>query len=405
MRHLWLCVLLAGCGSASDFPVQTSSPSTAGLSGQAAPGAQLRAYPLLPDGRIGEDREGVSSYPVQPPTSLASAVVGSDGKFSLGLAGTGPFVVEAFTGTVPWRILLREIPNGPVTLDTASTLGASADLARLRVGQAATFAPGPSAVLSEAQREAQMEAIESAPVVSAKYVSPYTLTFAPELTTDLVNWQISSESDMVNWYDPSAYPAGQLSWGPRPHHFAGMALASAADKRQRVLAVGHHWIGTHYQHHHIPDWAPSNWPAWMRVSLGHNSAGIDCSDFTSWCYNVGLGIQITSNVADQGADTTYTKLFQVTGFEVADYNTLVNGLLPGDLLYIRANSGRANQPITHVIMWVGGPNNLIMDSHDNTPPVKDSNGNVIPAGVHLRPFVQGSWYHRAFDHAHRLIGP
>lgn len=354
---------------------------------------------------MGEEREGVSSYPVQPPTSVASATVGPDGKFSLPLSGAGPFAVEATTGTVPWRILLPGVPNGPITLDTASTLGASADLARLRSGIPATFTAGPATALTEEQREAQMEAIESAPVVSAKYTSPYSLTFAPELTSDLVNWQISSESDQTDWYNPSAYTPGQLSWGPHPHHFAGMTLASVEQKRQRVLAVGAHWIGTHYQHHHIPDWAPSNWPAWMRVSLGHNSAGIDCSDFTSWCYNVGLGVQITSNVADQGADTTYSKLFQVQGFEVADYNTLVNGLLPGDLLYIRANSGRAGQPITHVIMWVGGPNNLVMDSHDNTPPVKDSNGNVIPAGVNLRPFLQNSWYHKAFDHAHRLIGP
>lgn len=401
MRHLWFYLLVAGCGSASDLALQPSTPG--GVTGLAVPGAQIRAFPLLPDGRIGQEREGVSQYPVEAPTALAAGSADGQGKFALTLSGAGPFVIEANTGTVPWRLLLAGLPNGPVTLDAASTLGASADLARLRAGLPAQFAAGPSAPLSEEQREAQMEAIESAPVVSAKYVSPYTLTFAPELTADLQNWQVASESDRTNWYDPSLYTAGQLSWGPRPHVFPGLSLASAEQRRQRVLAVGAHWIGTHYQHHHIPDWAPSNWPAWMRVSLGHNSAGIDCSDFTAWCYNVGLGIQMTSNVADQAA--AGPGLFQVQGFEVADYNTLVQGMLPGDLLYIRANSGRADQPVTHVIMWVGGPNRLVMDSHDNTPPVKDSNGQVIPAGVQLRPFLEGSWYHRAFDHARRLIGP
>jgi len=54
-------------------------------------------------------------------------------------------------------------------------------------------------------------------------------------------------------------------------------------------------IGLTYQHHHIPDWnPPADWP-WKEVAYGRNSKGIDCSDFTSWTYNYGLGIKLPTN--------------------------------------------------------------------------------------------------------------
>ncbi len=63
--------------------------------------------------------------------------------------------------------------------------------------------------------------------------------------------------------------------------------------------VGQRLIGLTYQHHHIPDWnPPADWP-WKEVAYGRNSKGIDCSDFTSWTYNYGLGIKLPTNIKTQ----------------------------------------------------------------------------------------------------------
>lgn len=58
-------------------------------------------------------------------------------------------------------------------------------------------------------------------------------------------------------------------------------------------------------------------------------------------------------------------------------------------------------------MWVG----KCGTSPDGTPLIidftgsrhKDSNGHLIPCGIHLQPFEKGSWYHESFDHAHRWV--
>lgn len=265
---------------------------------------------------------------------------------------------------------------------------------------------------------------------SPGYVSPYSVAFGFPLESLTADFQesprnaVSLESDsppFAQWYTVASYPAGQLPWGPLPATFTAPLVPASVDpvtwKRERVVATGLRYIGYDYQHHHIPDWNPEpyNWPAWLPVLVGHNGAGIDCSDFSSWNYNAGLGLKLITNVAEQAAATEVggvpiQTIAQVTSSDPTDYAGLVSSLKTGDLLYIRGNAASApGTGITHVIMWVGeigrGPDStpLILDSHDNQPLVKDANGNVIPPGVHLRPFLEGSWYHRAFDHAHRLI--
>jgi hypothetical protein len=97
-----------------------------------------------------------------------------------------------------------------------------------------------------------------------------------------------------------------------------------------------------------------------------------------------------------------TKATQVT--LPKDYAERIQTLRTGDLLFIRNKKGE----ISHVVLWVGtigrSPDNvpLILDSHGES--VKDANGNTIPAGIHLRPFLENSWYNHSASHAHRLIG-
>ena len=87
------------------------------------------------------------------------------------------------------------------------------------------------------------------------------------------------------------------------------------------------------------------------------------------------------------------RLAQVKRIELPKtYADRVQALQTGDLLFIRNIHGE----ISHVVLWVGSigkaPDNapLILDSHGAD--VRDSQGSTIPCGVHLRPFLENSWY-------------
>jgi cell wall-associated NlpC family hydrolase len=178
--------------------------------------------------------------------------------------------------------------------------------------------------------------------------------------------------------------------------------------QDRVILTASRFIGYPYQHHHIPDWdPPADWP-WHKVAHGRNSKGIDCSNFTSFCYNYGLGIKLDTGIRQQAKRREIRGpggkgILNVQTIGPAPYKTLVSTLLPADLLYIRNNQGR----IAHVIIWLGevgvSPDRvpLILDSTGGNR--EDSSGNKIPIGVHMRPFSATSWYARDFAHAHRII--
>lgn len=201
------------------------------------------------------------------------------------------------------------------------------------------------------------------------------------------------------------------SWGPPAHHFAvpaGVGEKSAEWQRERVVAVAMRFQGYKYQHHHVPDWnPPAGWP-WQEVKSGHNSKGVDCSNFTAFVYNQGFGLKPTGAIKEQSQQleiplpdgrTHHAEKIE----KPATYAALVNKLKTGDLLYIRNRS----EEISHVVIWVGSIGKssdgapLILDSHGDG--VKDSRGATIPNGIHLRPFVENSWYYKSASHAHRII--
>ncbi len=202
------------------------------------------------------------------------------------------------------------------------------------------------------------------------------------------------------------------AWGPEPRHYPPIEHLqdrSPSWQRQRVLAVAVSFIGLPYQHHHIPDWNPGpDWP-WKPVAYGRNSKGVDCSDFSSWCYNYGLGIKLNTSVVKQALHDDVRGaggdgMIQLRVIQNDNgYDTLIKQLKTGDLLYIRNNGGK----LAHVIMWVGAHGR----SPDGVPLIidctglghHDSNGNDIPIGVNLRPFTPDSWYYKSFSHAHRII--
>lgn len=201
------------------------------------------------------------------------------------------------------------------------------------------------------------------------------------------------------------------SWGPKPRLYApleGLASRPLEWKRERVIAAAERFVGYGYQHHHIPDWdPPADWP-WKQTCVGHNGKGVDCSNFTSFVYNQGFGLKISSDVHRQAmTDHAFVDERPVPLERIslpAEYEKRVSTLRTGDLLYIR---GREGGPITHVVLWIGSIGQaasglpLILDSHGAG--VDDDAGQPIPCGIHLRPYCEKSWYNRCASHAHRVF--
>jgi len=157
-------------------------------------------------------------------------------------------------------------------------------------------------------------------------------------------------------------------WGPKasayPEVKAPQGRAPITWKRARVLAVAKKYIGLPYRHHHIPAWAPAG-----EVDPEEAGNGLDCSNFTSWVYNYGLGIRFASDIEKQ-SDGPGRVL-------AAD-----EPLAPGDLLFIR-NQERTR--ISHVALYLD-PDHVI-DCH--------------AAGVAIRAFK--GWYKTHLDHVRRIL--
>lgn len=145
-------------------------------------------------------------------------------------------------------------------------------------------------------------------------------------------------------------------YGPPAAHFPAPTIPAGYDRlqwqRDRIIAVAQKYIGkVPYQHKHIP------------------SLGLDCSNFTAWVYNYGLGNKFTSSVTEQGA---------TVGRRLGKNEPL----LPGDLLFFQNSEGR----ITHAAIYYK-PDYMIDESGD---------------GVAVHKFTS-SWYVKAFSHARRVI--
>jgi cell wall-associated NlpC family hydrolase len=112
-----------------------------------------------------------------------------------------------------------------------------------------------------------------------------------------------------------------VHWGPSAATYPPPTLPCAkipAWQRARVVAVASKYMGLVYKHCHVPA-----------------AGGLDCSNFTSWVYNYGLGKKFTSNVQAQAKLHTAVPRSQ---------------LVAGDLVYFYKSDGKT---IGHVAMYVG----------------------------------------------------
>lgn len=169
-----------------------------------------------------------------------------------------------------------------------------------------------------------------------------------------------STSPRRDWYQAGRYD----SWGPRAARFPQPTIPSGCNaiawQRARIVAVAKKYIGLPYQHHHIPAWSPAEGP------------GLDCSNFTSWVYNYGLGIHMNSDVVkqSQNIDGIARRLSDGESFAA------------GDLLYILRQD---RSKVSHVVIFIDEDN--VIDSHKGS--------------VAVRPFK--GWYRTHLSHALRVI--
>jgi cell wall-associated NlpC family hydrolase len=253
-------------------------------------------------------------------------------------------------------------------------------------------------------------------------------------------------------------------------------------QQQRILAAANGLLqaGTHYQHLHMPNfdprqvtsgtgfpWSPVSTNPYLKSTVdldqglsgtvpnpyaatyGSPQPGIDCTDFSSYVYNLALGIQMHSGTPNQvtfggsgtlaPGNTAYATVLDSSGnplapqffygpnFGTAVHNgtnsltTLVSQFQPGDLLYM----GNPTDNLVHVVMWLGQTGTdssgntfpLVISSHDNTPAIFDtldldatgfpSDGNISghlpPPGVHILPFDASNWFYQDFQLAMRVV--
>lgn len=182
------------------------------------------------------------------------------------------------------------------------------------------------------------------------------------LTADFAERDAMPESRVSKskWYEKGRFD----SWGPRAEAYPPPAIPGGCDpiqwQRARVVAVAEKYIGLPYKHHHIPAWSPEEGP------------GLDCSNFTSWVYNYGLGMKFNSDVHKQadGPDAPGRRLNPGETF------------VPGDLLYILKND---RSEVSHVVIFIDEGH--VIDSHDGSVQVREFKG----------------WYRTHLSHARRII--
>lgn len=242
---------------------------------------------------------------------------------------------------------------------------------------------------------------------NGEFSYPFSCTWA-SLTADFADRDALRESrePATEWYRTNAeghYLNG--GWGPAADTFPAPAIPKNAQcdsstwKQERIIAVAMRYIyapgnsaGLQYRHHHIPGWNPPT--STYAGAPGENpdadnpdaptawdpGKGLDCSNFTAWVYNYGLGIKFSGDVhrqADGSAGPLGRRIPKEGSFEA------------GDLIYLHpsGDAGRAS----HVVIYIDDAH--IVDSRVNAQ-------NRV--GVQVRDRV--GWYRDAVLGAWRPIG-
>jgi hypothetical protein len=183
-------------------------------------------------------------------------------------------------------------------------------------------------------------------VTNSEYSRSLTLDFAerdrlPQTDVPVDQWE----------------PTENEPWGPAARTYPEVLPPIGHDvglwRRDRIIEVAQKYVGLPYLHRHIPA-----------------AGGLDCSNFTSWVYNYGLGIRFVSQIVRQ-SETVGRKL------------AAEEPLKKGDLLFIWSP---VRTRIVHVAIYLD-PETLIDSSSPN--------------GVKVRRFR--GWYKDRYAWARRVL--
>lgn len=279
------------------------------------------------------------------------------------------------------------------------------------------------------EREQSIQA-NSTPPIGAWYTQTYpTGSYGP------TNPQLYSSASSATPLVTQAF----ASWdrgGPvfnTPINVVPQGVNPITWKQARVMAAASSFLGTTYEHLHLPWFNPAKagyspsqassnetlqtsqqlaqhqpgttpnpyYPAYAALQ-----AGIDCTDFSALIYNLALGVQMysgtpsqikfTSGDAPAPGNAPTASLLDDTGtpisptfFKSPNYgkgvlnapgslSKIIKQLQPGDLLYMTGADGA----ISHVVVWLGQYGTLsngkaskvplVISSHDNTPAIFDT---------------------------------
>jgi hypothetical protein len=256
------------------------------------------------------------------------------------------------------------------------------------------------------------------------YSSPYDISFIisdPSLTADFVerDGALETKPAKKDWYKKRAFSVRNMYWGPKAKQFADIKVPQHSDKewlRRRIIAVAARYINAQYQYHYLISWdPPQSWPmnSLLPVRLRHQSQGTDSSNFVSWVYNYGLGIEFTGYIKKQAKmssvmmpDGSTAKVRTIKGrLFKPDFDKLTERLKMGDMVFV--NTDKDKDTADHVAIWIGkDPKTgewLVIDSYDTVSDMTDSAGNHIPTGVQIRAFRKDSFYYKGFVTALRII--
>lgn len=218
-------------------------------------------------------------------------------------------------------------------------------------------------------------AATAAPTASAAgFAYPFTCNHA-SLTADFPARDAMPHTDTpeADWYTQRDGHYLNGGWGPRAAALPPVSVPTDAGcdamtwKQERILSAALHYVndpgnpqGLQYRHHHIPDWDP---PTSTLSAAGEKSdeqdgqspetwgpgRGLDCSNFTAWVYNFGLGIKFGGSVTKQYAGTAGPMGQRIS----AD-----GPFQPGDLLYLHPDGDTTRA--SHVVIFID--DNHIIDS-------------------------------------------
>ncbi len=204
-----------------------------------------------------------------------------------------------------------------------------------------------------------------------------------------------TETPPADWYKQRDGRYINGGWGPAAAALPAVAVPPDAGceattwKQERILSAALHYVndpgnpqGLQYRHHHIPDWDPPTSTASAAAERSEEQdgqspetwgpgRGLDCSNFTAWVYNFGLGIKFGGSVTKQWAGTAGPMGQRIPA---------EGPFQPGDLLYLHPDGDTTKA--SHVVIFID--DNHIIDSRLNTQGV---------AGIQVRQ--REGWYRTA----------